>query len=618
MKKHLARQRSLLFSASVSALAFPFHAVAEETLPAVVVTATRTAQTADQSLASVTVIDREQIEALQPNSIADLLQTQAGIHISRNGGLGKATAVFIRGANNNHTLVLIDGVRASSATLGEFAWHTLSPQQIERIEIVRGPRASLYGSDAIGGVIQIFTRKNSGPRLSVSSGSDHTHEINVGTGGGEAWRYSVNLGRQISDGIPTHEVFSQDHGFSNSHATLGISGALSGRVHLDASATRSDTFNVNDVDTGDVESSNRTLSLRLQHQATDHWLQTLSLGNTLDQSHSFSPYTPSIITTRRNSASWQHDIELEQGLLSIGADLWKDHATKDDSGIIDKRIDNRALFAQYQFSWQGNDLLLGARNDDHSVFGQQESWNVAWGRQFHNTRVSASYGTAFKAPTINDLYWPYNSSSFFGTTYITQGNPAVQPETSNSTEISLTQQLSRQDSIRANLYRTRVRQLIEWTSTQTGASEYTYQPDNVSSVTIEGLELEASHRADAWQLSANAGFMNARNNSTRKQLDRRPRRTLTLGAARNSAIGKLHGELLAVSRRNDRQGATVIPGYAIINAMFERKLQHDLTLQLRADNLLDRRYTLVRSSSGDYNTYGRSLFVTLRYAPGEK
>lgn len=618
MKKHFARQSSLLITAAITALCSPFHTFAEETLPAVVVTATRTAQTADQTLASVTVIDRQQIEALQPNSITDLLQTQSGIHISRNGGLGKATAVFIRGANNNHALVLIDGVRASSATLGEFAWHTLSPEQIEKIEIVRGPRASLYGSDAIGGVIQIFTRKHRATSITLSTGSNDTHELNVGTGGGEKWRYSINLGRQISDGIPTHEAFSQDHGFSNSHATVGISGALTDRLQLDATATRSDTFNVNDVDTGDAETSNRTMSLKLQHQASDYWLHTLSLGNTLDQSQSFSPYTPSTITTRRNSVSWQHDLELAQGLLSAGMDLWKDHATKDNSGAIDRRIDNRALFAQYQFSWLGNDLLLAGRNDDHSVFGNQESWNVAWGRQINNTRLSASYGAAFKAPTINDLYWPYSADPFMGITYITQGNPAVQPETSNSAEISLSHQLSPRDRLRANLYRNRISQLIEWASTQTGATEYTYQPENVSSVTIEGLELEASHQADAWQVSANAGFMNARNNSTHKQLDRRPRRTLTLSAARNTSFGDFHSELIAVSKRNDNQGTTEIPGYALVNLMFARELQRDLTLQLRADNLFDHHYTLVRSYSGDYNTYGRSLFVTLRYAPGEE
>ena len=132
----------------------------------------------------------------------------------------------MRGTESDHILVLIDGVRASSATLGTFAWSQFSPDQIERIEIVRGPRSSLYGSDAIGGVIQIFTRQAKDTRIKLSAGSHRTREVSVSTGGGKDWKYSIEAGYQDTDGIPTNIIFTDDHGFNQGHAALNLTGNL--------------------------------------------------------------------------------------------------------------------------------------------------------------------------------------------------------------------------------------------------------------------------------------------------------------------------------------------------------------------------------------------------------
>lgn len=619
MKKPLARPcklKSLLFcTIAVCNSGNTVAATNGDEADTVIVTATRTAQTADQSLAAVTVITREQIERTQPATLVDLLRTQSGIHISRNGGPGMSTSVFMRGTNNKHTLVLIDGVRAASATLGQFAWHTLSPQQIERIEIVRGPRASLYGSDTIGGVIQIFTRSHSQPSVLVGAGSDQSYRIEAGTGGGSNWKYSLSAGRELTGGFPSHEQSSDDNGYNNTHVTARIHGNISDNISLATSINQSDTYVINDTTTGDNINRNRIIHAQLEQQLADNWMHKLSVGKTLDQSRSLSLYYPSNITTRRDSASWQHDLELPNGLFSIGLDAWQDHATKDDSGIIDNKIDNKAAFFEYQFSVLDNDLVLGARRDDHSVFGMEDSWNIAWGRQMGRLRLSAAYGTAFNAPSINDLYWPYSSGVYWGTTYITQGNTALKPETSNTAEIGLGYRLTPGSSIRANLYRSRIKDMINWTTVQTGVNEFTSLPDNTSRATIEGLEIEASHQSGPWSVAANVNFLNAIDDSTRVQLDRRPRRTLNLNITRTSTLGTFHGELMLNSARNDVSGAYQSGGYGLVNLMYERELGPQTTLQMRIDNLFDKSYALARNSTGNYNVEDRGLHLSLRYRP---
>lgn len=612
MKKISKRSLALLFIITQSSVHTSLLAQ-ENTVGPIIITATRTTQTADESLAAVTIITRKDIEEIQPNSILDLLQSQSGIHISRNGGIGKNTSVYLRGANSNQTLVLIDGVRAASATLGTFAWSTLSPEQIEKIEIVRGPRASLYGSDAIGGVIHIFTRKNRKTFVQVKAGSQNTRELSIGTGAGEKLQYSINFNRIITDGIPTHEVFTQNHGYANSNVTLKVGGDINNQLNANVSLSQAETYNINDPDTGDSESTNRIISVNLEYQASDAWLQSLRFGNTLDRSQSFSPTIPSTITTKRNSLTWQNDIDVTVGLLSLGVDLWKDHATKDNNGLINKRIDNKGFFAQYQTTLNGNDLLAGIREDDHSSFGKESTWNVAWGRDVGKTRLTASYGTAFKAPSINDLFWPRSTSAFFGTTYITEGNPDIKPEKSKSFEVGLTFKPSGNSNISVNLYKTRITKLIDWVSTQTGVAEFTFRPTNINNANIEGMELSADYTYAKWKINANINMLNAIDAGTKKQLDRRPRRNLSLLLSRKLTKGAIKTEIVAASTRNDRSGIAQIPGYAIINAMYERDITRKLKLSLRLDNITNHKYTLVRSFSGDYNTYGSSGYLGLKY-----
>ncbi|MBW8369721.1 MAG: TonB-dependent receptor [Thiobacillus sp.] len=631
---YIMRQTPLALALGLASVTFA-HA---ETLPefvgeTIVVTPTRTAQTADESLASVTVITRRDIERSQAGDLMALLDQQAGINVARTGGEGKSTAIFVRGAAAKHVLVLVDGVRAASATLGEYDWNALSPEQIERIEIVRGPFSSLYGSDAIGGVIQIFTRRAVGPGVKLTAGSRGTRALDFSFGGGDAWRYSVEAGRESTDGLPTFSTDSTAYGFNRNHLAIGVDGRLAPDLALVAKLAQSWGRNELDANTGDNDYKNRTASLRLDHRVSAQWRHSLTLGNSLDRYTSYSPFVPARIETKRNSLSWQHDLSFEPGQLSLGLDYWTDHASKDNSGLLDARLENTGLFAQYRFAALGGEAQLGARRDKHDAFGSQDTWNLRWGRELApGLRVTAGHGTAFKAPTVNDLYWPNSvdgpytyviGADTYSDTYLTHGNPTLRPETSRTSELGLSYRQADWGTA-VNLYETRVDDLIEWKQTVISggagpgiATTYDWQPENVSSARMRGLELSGQARWLDWDWRAGLTRLLAVNLGTGTQLDRRPQNSFTLSAARTFGSHGLRIEGSAYSPRLDVNGTTQLAGYGLVNAAYEYALNKDTRFGIRVDNLFDKDYALARTTTRFYETPGRSLFVSLRYQPGK-
>ena len=605
----------------------------EHVAPVVTVTATRTAQTADDAIQSVTVVTREEIERSVARDLAGLLDEYAGLNVSRDGGAGKSTGVFLRGTDSRHVLVLVDGIRAASATLGSYDWNALSPEQIERIEIVRGPRASLYGSDAVGGVIQIFTRRAAGAEASVMVGSQSKRRVRAAYGGGEDWKYSVEAGRETTDGTRTFSTDSTSYGFERKHAGFSLEGAIA--PGLTAVLRANQAWGENELDpfTGNNDYLSRTLSLKLAHRISDNWSQSLTLGQHVDESESFSPYVPSTIETDRKSLAWQHDLTVLSGVLSVGFDYWNDHVTKDRSGVIDQAIDNSGLFAQYQFEALGSDWQLGARTDRHDTFGDHSTWNAGWGRNLGGGfRMTASYGTAFKAPTVNSLFWPYSnmpssysySGMYFTDTFIMEGNPALRPERSKSGEVGLSYR-HQNLALGVNAYHTRLRNLIDWTydflptgGAGTFADPYTatynYYPKNIASARIRGLELTAATKFVGWTLEAAFTRLIAENLDSGLQLDRRPGKSAVVKASREFGAQRLRFELEGHDERLDASGTRRIPGYGLVHVGYDYAVSKDLSVGVRVENLLDKEYSTSRTSSRFYEAPGRSGFVTLRYA----
>ncbi|MDZ7750583.1 MAG: TonB-dependent receptor [Gammaproteobacteria bacterium] len=576
------------------------------TMEPVVVTATRTAVTARESLAPVTVITREDIERSQPQGMLELLRGEAGIDMTRSGGPGQNVSLFMRGTNSDHVLVLIDGVRVSSITTGGFAWQHLSPQQIERIEIVRGPRASLYGSDAIGGVIQIFTRDNDGAHASIGAGGDRTFQGTVGYGATTGRHgVSLNVAAINTDGFSaTNEGIGfgfdpDDDGYRNRSLSARWNADLSDDLALTVAFWRSE----GDIefDIGTQDSINQSLTASLDTRVNERWGHSLEVGNARDELETDSAFA-SDIEGERLTASWQHDIVLgERHLLSAGLDYYREEGENVDriAGVarFDEVITNRAAFAGLQSGLGLHDIQFSVRHDDHSRAGGETTGQVAWGHPLgRDLRVFASYGTAFKAPTLNQLFDP----GFFG---FFAGNPDLEPERSRSAEVGLRYEPADrpQRRVALNLFHTRIDDLIAFEGVNSRAI-------NIDEASIEGLELEYRDRLGPWHLDANLTLQRPRNDDDDSRLLRRPDEKMQLTVGRDIlGQGHLQAEVLLVGDREDFN--TRLPGYGLVNVSGDYRLSHELHLRARIDNLLDKDYEM---ASG-FNTQDRRLMVTLEY-----
>jgi len=611
----------LLSSAVLAGL--PGVAVAQTAeLAPVFVTGTRTALTVDESLAAVEVIDRDQIQRSQAHSLQDLLRGRAGIDFSNQGGLGKVSTLFLRGTESDHTLFLVDGVRVGSATSGLAALQDLPLELIERIEIVRGPRSSLYGSEAIGGVIQVFTR-NAGtglrPRVHAGIGSHGFREAGAGLdwGNGRA-SFGVDASHQRSDGIhacrgvgaPVFAGCGMDvpdpdrDGYEQ--AAVSLRAGLQ-PVHgwtLDARALRSEGRNQFDADPAwglpDSSSTVQQVVGGKVRRATGGVLDLqLTAGRNTDTSDNFLAGTFSDrFATTRDSAGVQADWHLRTGhLLTLGADWSRDRADVDGPfAAFDASRGTRAGFAQYQGTFGRHDLQLAARHDDNDQFGGRGTGSVAWGADLGGGfRITASHGSAFKAPTFNELYYPF------------YGNPALRPETSHSSELGLSQRKG-DAHWQLNAYETRIEDLIVY-------DPHLFVANNIEQGRIRGAELGLGATLAGWTLAAQATWLDARNESEAlagKRLPRRAGRGARVDADHELGPWRLGVSLVARGAMYDDAGNTLrLPGHATVDLRAETTLAPGWSLQASLRNAFDRDYETVAF----YAQPGREFALALRYAP---
>lgn len=598
---------------SLAALLFELPAALAAELDPVIVTATRTARTADDTLASVTVIDRDDISRLQAQSVQDLLRGLPGIGISNNGGAGKSTSVFVRGTESDHVLVLIDGVKVGSATLGTTPFENIPVELIERIEIVRGPRSSLYGSEAIGGVIQIFTRRDGHgfkPFFSLGGGSFRTFNGSAGVSGSSPEGFFNLTGSGVStrginacNGKPGPEgggCFTREpdlDGYRNLSGSLRAGYRFENGFEVDGHALVSSGDSEFD---GDFVNESDSLQLvyggKARYAPTAFWDIGLSGGRSLDRSGNFKDGTfQGRFDTERDTLSFQNDLAvLDDHLLTLGFDYQADRVDSTTAFAVTSR-DNTGWFAQYQGSYGAHDLELSLRRDDNEQFGAWTTGGAAFGfALFNNLRLTASYGTAFKAPTFNELYFP----NF--------GNPNLRPEESRSLEFGLSDRgLWGHWSL--NVYETRIDNLIAFDA-------LTAQPANIDQARIRGLEAVLSLEIGDWDLRSAFTLLDPVNRSSGPDngnvLPRRAEQSFRIDADRVSGNFQVGATVQGEGRRFDDLGnARRLAGYATVDLRAEYALFKEWRLQARIANLLDKYY----ETAEFFNQPGRSLFVTLRY-----
>lgn len=597
--------RSRLFFAGVLlALVTPV-AGADDTLqPEVVVTASRVAQTVDSTLADVSVITREAIDASAARDIIDVLRLHAGVDVARTGGPGGQTSVFLRGTNNNHVLVLVDGIRVAALGTGAFTWETLPLDTIERIEIVRGPRASYWGSDAIGGVVQIFTRALDGARVSLGYGTHGDLNANAGFGmRGDRGGFSVQAGSRDYDGFPSQNengfaYEAKDHGLNNEHLTARGDIRL-GAQTLSGTVLRSE--GTAEFSGGESDFVEQAIGVALEGSLGDRWQHRLSAGSARED------YATPVFTTayasRRDTIAWQNDVRLsERQRLVIGIDRVDEEGDNRDTfsgtSVYRERRNNTGLYAGWHAGHGAADSELALRHDDNSVFGSSTTGSAAFGWRFsEQLRVYASHGEGFRGPTLNEQYSPGFGGLF-------AGNPDLQPEQSRSTELGIDYEPVDGQRFKTNLYSTRIRNLISFSGVD-------FQAVNVARARIRGAEFDYSATFADWLVTATLTWQDPRNEDTDSALLRRPKQKFSSTIERRFGESIRAGAELVHAGQRDDVGGVELASYTLVNLRGSWSPVPHWRLAARLENVTDRDHELAFG----YNTPGRTGLIEVIWTP---
>ena len=601
-------------------------------LPDVVISANRQVQARNDSSAANTVFTRDDIDRLQPTSLTDLLSRVPGVQIAPTGGRGSLPGVFIRGTKSAQSLVLVDGQRIANTTSGDSGLQYLNVDQIERVEVLRGSRSVIYGSDAIGGVIQVFTRRNAGqglqPRLKLGFGSNKTWERSLGLSGGDE-RTRFNLGASLDEtaGInSTHESFPSDgdhDAYRNQSISLNLSHAFSdelsagfnlldnrGKSEYDNSFGRYDFASGQSV--GQKPYTNYTVSSAsgyVDAHLSDRWQSRLELGHSENRDTKRDTLSDefSVFNTYRDSVNWQNDLTLnEQNSLILGADWYEDRFHGSTTFSENSRW-NRAAFVQHRFHGAWFSTELGLRRDQNQQFGGQNSWSGTLTLPLNpDNDLLLSYSEGFRAPTFNDLYYPDTKYS----------NPNLRPETSKSYELQWRSQLSDSTRLEASLYRTDLRDAIILDSAS--------MPQNVASARINGFEAALKQELFGWQGNLGLALIDPRDRESGHTLARRARRTLSLDLDRQFDRLGVGASWQAISSSYDAQDNTQrLGGYALLGLRSSWAVNREVALSLKVDNLLDKSFARAMYSYDEpnflnnqaYREEGRVWMVGVSWTP---
>jgi len=568
----------------------------------IVVTATRTPVGLDDTLVSTTVIERAEIEQSQAVDVIDLLRRTTGVETAVNGGPGQTASVFLRGAESDHTLVLIDGVKMNPGTLGVAAIQNIPVSMIERIEVTKGPRATLYGSDAIGGVIQIFTRRESAAEAAVRFGSHDTRDLslNLHRRDGDT-RFGVDLAWQSSDGFPARSDAMEDSPWKNGSVNLyGGTETLGTRWTLQhlQSEGRTDYYDFL-LTPVDQDFRNAVSSLKAENEFGENWFSRLTLSHFVDEID--QNQSDDYLETRRDVLDWQNDVALgDIHLLTAGLQLSREQADAVTFGTAyADDSDSNEIYLQDQVQWSAHQLQAGVRVTDHSSFAAHTTGDLNYGYTLaERTLLSAALGTGFRAPSSTDRFG-------FG------GNPELEPETSRYLELAL-QWTGDGQRLRAGLFENEIDDLINFVDPDGFDGPLPGRNENIDATRTRGLELTYLLTRGPWRLDAGLLLQDPEDLASGRQL---PRRAKQRGNLSGHYIGTAYDfgiELEYVGERPDSfYSDELLEAYTLVDLTAARRIAEVLQAGLRLHNLSDEDYQL----AAGYNTAGRSLYFTLRYQP---
>lgn len=587
-------------------------------LSSVVVSASRQPENASDVYNAVSVLTRADIDRLQPNNLADLLTTVPGMTITQGGGVGSISGYFLRGTASAQTLVLIDGVRSSGAASGTTAIETLSVDQIERIEVIRGARSTIYGADAIGGVIQIFTRKAEGtgftPRIKLGYGSNNAWERSVGTSYvNNSTRLNINLS---SEEITDHNRSTSpdaanldDDAYRNNSLSLNASHNVNNQLEVGASYLQQE--GETEYDFGWLgaypydQFKIKNLNLFANTKVNENWYSRIEFGlNENDNINLFDDAPDrSFFNTERESILWLNTLSVNSAnTLQIGVDTYNDKLKGSTPFTEDSRR-NSAAFVQHQFAHAKLSTEIGVRYDDNEAYGDNTSFNLGAALPLNNAvKLFATYNQAFRAPGFSDLYYPDYS------------NPNLKPEESENVELKLTVALSKNSDLEFAIYHNKLTEAIVY--------DENFVPQNASEAELEGAEATYRTQLLGWSIIASAAYVDAINKESGLKLNRRPQESANLELFRQWGDWGFSTSVRGASHSyNDALNNYRMGGYALWNARVSYNVTSSLKAALKLDNLLDKNYATALNGEGwptvyrPYNELGRTVNFAITWTP---
>ncbi len=644
----IARRTLALAVASIVYPAFSQEAPEQIAGPAdpIVVTATRIPTRYNQLISDVSVVDQEQIRDYGPQApISDILANEPSITIRSTGGMGTTTSVKLRGTESNQTILLVDGLRLNSATTGDAPWAYLPMQQIGRMEIVRGPTSSSYGSDAIGGVIQLFTRKGHGPTKFYADSGYGTYNTTTETLGVEGstgdFSYSVYGGNTHSVSFPTYITNSTGYSRTETNAnTKGVPGNLPAS-YTNTNASGSFAYNIASgqeiglkmlygsgqnafTNLSTSGSSNyglgqatsiknlNVLSAYSKNRIVDDWTSLFRVGSSQDNTTSwYSNNVQSYFNTTQKQIQWQNDIKTPVGNGMLAYEFLNQSANV-LSGTNQNYSRNIGSFQAGLNGAEGNHLWqANIRNDSNSQFGEAVTGSVGYGYYLTAPlRMTASWGTGFQAPTFNQLYTPTT-----GTSSITKGNANLTPTKSQNSEVGLRYD----DGIHSGgviYYYNNIDDQISWVTTGT-TGNYVTQPMNISRAVIQGLSLTYGGQVLGLNVNASMDYQDPQNMNTSNALAYTPYVFGSLTTEKKMDTWKLGAQMQSQGQQQSNPGQSsnvTMGGYTLFNLYGDVKLYKEVSAFMRINNLFDKQYyNSVNNIYGPYRTAGSYVFVGLRF-----
>ena len=582
-----------------------------------VVTANRIEQPLSDLVADMSIVDRETIEKSGAAGVADVLARLPGVQMVRNGGAGANTSVYLRGAETRFTAVYIDGVRIDSQSTGGASWQDIPLESIDRIEVLRGPAAAVYGSDAIGGVIQIFTKKGEGkakPFVGLGWGSRGTVKAQAGVSGGAAgWDYSLGVSHASSNGFDSRTVkgYNPDaDGYRNNAFNGRIGYQITPNQRVEATALSSymnsgyDATISKTAPMADDRSIYKMYTMGLNWQAKWSDVYSTKLQYTQSRDYYETQPSPYQTDTRLHSYLFQNEWKLGMHTMTAALERREDSLVNNSLDIGRRSRSQNALALGYGLHAGKHTLQLNARHDKDSEFGGNTTGSAAYGYEFMpNWRATASAGTAFRAPTLYQRFSMY-------------GDSALQPEKGRNVELGLKWGQG-SNSFSATVYRNNVSNLINYVG-NTGTCDGNgpaYAPyggcyGNVAQARYQGLTLAGTTRVGVVNLQGSLDFQDPRDTTTDKQLARRAKRHASLSADTMVAGWRLGGQMQASSQRfDDAANKNVLGGYTLWHLTASKQLTPEWSLVARLNNLTDKRYELART----YATEGRSVYLGVKW-----